>query len=807
MRKVILWGAVLMTAALVTIFASCSGGGGEGCKEGESASLLITPTPSSASIYGDGNQTLRVTISGKDETCTPIKDTSVNLTISDQKNIDDENDDAVGTFVTGDGTSTNTLVITLGQFGGSAQIKSSKAGTARLSAFCPEYNLTATPVALEFTVPPVTGNCAVAIIADPKVIPPDGVSTSNITATLSGDTGGEMPDGTEVAFTTSLGKFMENGASDYTTTTSGSVATATLQSTLVSQDTDVTITATFQCDDGKQHSNDDKVHLGQLNMPSVNLEASAGSVFADNTSSVDLTAEVFLAGGAKADQGVEVDFTTNLGRFQETDGPTYTTYTDANGTAYATFVGGMQQGAARIEAGVYIDNKNAFDDVTVNVKALGNILFVSATPDKLGVKGSGRDESSNLVFSLRDTSDAPFPAGALVTFAASMAPGVTLDPTTDRTDDQGEVRTTLNAGRQSTTVTVTATAQIGAVTLNADSPSIAIVGAKPNARYITFSCERYNVGGFALDNVETECTVALADRYSNKIGFATNVHFRVEAGSVDAQSTTSESGADIGLATTSSRTGNPRPADVPPLMGEPVIGTHNPRDGLVTIIVATTGEEEFTDQNGNGEYDATPSPGEPFIDQGEPFVDENDNGIREPTEQFIDSNSNSIYDGPNGVWDSDTLIWDTAWILWTGGVAAGEPLTDCSKDPGNRYSVICPASFDIPKGGNQRFVWEVKDFNLNPLNSTLNVALKVTGKGTKAASNPNLPFGAYDTLGGADFWGGGGGFTGWADVDGAPLTDTNPADSGTIELNIDWHDTPGAGTSHQLTISSQGIFE
>jgi len=70
-----------------------------------------------------------------------------------------------------------------------------------------------------------------------------------------------------------------------------------------------------------------------------------------------------------------------------------------------------------------------------------------------------------------------------------------------------------------------------------------------------------------------------------------------------------------------------------------------------------------------------------------------------------------------------------------------------------------------------------------------------------------LPFGAYDTLGGADFWGGGGGFTGWADVDGAPLTDTNPADSGTIELNIDWHDTPGAGTSHQLTISSQGIFE
>jgi hypothetical protein len=804
MRKVISCGAIFITAALAMIFAGCSGGGDGGCKEGEGAMLLVTTNPSSGSIYADGNHTVRVTVSGQDETCKSIQNTSVNLTLSDQKNIDGDNDDTVGTFVTGDGTPSDTLTVTMGQFGGSAQVKSSRAGTARLSAFCPEYNLTAAPVALEFTTPPVTGQCAVAINIDPTVIPPDGISTSDISATLVGDTGDPMPDGTGVSFTTTLGKFTESGTGDYSTTTSGSVATATLQSALGSGDTDVTVTATFQCDDGQQHSNDEQIHFGQLNMPSVNLSASSGSVFADNASSVDLTAEVYLPGGTKAGAGVEVDFLTDLSRFQESGGPTYTGYTDADGKAYATFVGGSQQGTATIEAGVYIDNKNAFDDVTVNVRALGNILFVSATPDKLGVKGSGRDESSNLVFSLRDTNDAPFPAGALVTFTASSAPGVTLDPTADRTDDQGEVRTTLNAGRQSTTVTVTATAQIGAVTLNAVSPSIAIVGAKPNARYITFACERYNVGGFAQDFLETKCTVALADRYSNKIGFATNVNFHIEAGSITSPAVTSDTGTNMGQATTSASTlHSALPADVPPNTGEPVIGTHNPRDGLVTVIAVTTGEEEFTDMNSNGEYDA----GEPFVDDGEPFVDLNDNGIRESNEYAIDSNNNSVYDGPNGVWDSDTLIWDTAWILWTGGAVAGEPLTDCSKDPGNRYSVICPPSFDIPKGGSQQFDWEVKDFNLNPLNSTLGVDMKITGKGTKGSSNPNLPFTAYDTLGGSDLWlNCGGGFCGWANVNGAPISDTNPPAAGTVELSINWRDSPTGGSSHSLTISSQGTF-
>jgi hypothetical protein len=777
----------------------CGGGGTNGCEDG--AALLVSTNPSPAVAYSNNSDTIGITVTGQDEDCKKLpQGTTVELRITDQSV------DNVGVFASNDST---TLNVVIGAFGASAEVKSTMPGTAKIVAFCAEYNLSATPVNITFEVEPIKGQCAVELSVDPSVIEPDGISTSTITATLTNDTGGTMPDGTEVKFTTTLGKFVESNNTEHTTTSSGSVATATLQSADLTEDADVTVTATFLCDDGNNTANSEQVRFGQLNNPIVNLRASANSVFADNVSTIDLVAEVYLPGGTKAGEGVEVDFLTDLGRFQESGEMTYIAHTDANGEAMATFIGGMAQGTAIISAGVYIDQKNAYDEVSINIRALGAVAFISATPSKLGVKGSGRDESSTLIFALLDTEDAPFPAGALVTFTHSPAPGVTLDPVSARTDANGLASTTLNAGRQATTVTVTATAQVGSVTLDANSPAIAIVGAKPNDRYMTFACEQFNIGKFSgIVFEEIECTVALADRYTNKIGFATNVIFKVEAGAITAEAITEEEGDDMGLAVTSTRTQDPDPADVTPLPGEPFSGSHNPRDGLVTVIAATTGEEEFTDVNGNGTYDD----GEPFVDIGEPFVDENDNLFREPTEQFIDANSNDAYDGPNGEWDSDTLIWDQTWIVWSGNpVIPADQNAECAKAPGNRFSVLCPASFVIANFAQLDFIWEVKDLNLNPINSTLRVGVSVDGEGDEGPSNPELTYNAADTLGGGmdgsggSYWTNGGGFSGVITV----LGDDGgrPAAAGSVTLELDWTESTSDGAALSAGITSSGVFE
>jgi len=795
----------LALAALVPFFAGCSGDDG-GCKEGEGAELELNINPATGQAPANGTDIIRVTASGQDENCKAFADgTPIEFRITDQEPDNPNHDESGVGFFSND---SDTIVVTATSFGASVEVRGTVVGTAKVSAFCETYNLSALPVDIEFTVPAQTGQCAVELSANPPVISADGASTSVITATLTNDTGGPMPDGTTVSFTTTDGKFTESGNQNHDAQLRDNTATATLQSEESATTIRADVTATFTCDDDDLHSNQVGVTFGESDAPAVYLRASSDEVLADNVSTVALTAEVFLPGGARAGAGEEVTFFTELGRFDESDATTYNAYTDDGGIATATFIGGDQGGVAEVRASIFIDQMAASDSVEITVRQLGFIEFVSAEPDRLGVKGSGKNESSLVTFQVKDTEALPFPEGALVEFTLSNAPGVTLDSPTDRTDSSGIVEAVLNSGDSATTVTVTATAHVGTETLEAVSPPIAIVGAKPNARYMTFACERFNVGGFILDFVQTECTISLADRFSNKIGFATNVVFRTEAGSIDASAMTSEQQNNMGMAKVTIRTGDPRPKDVPPLTGEPFIGSHNPRDGIVAIIVATTGEEEFDDVNGNGKYDD----GEPFAEweKGEPFVDKDDDGIRDPDEPFIDSNDNFQYDGPNGIWDSDTLIWDVTYMLWTSEMALGDPETDCAVP--YRYSVVCPKDWFIAKGGEQQFDWEVKDINLNPLNSTLSVNYQVDGKGSKGVSDPPLSWTAPDTLGGivdpTRYWDDcGGGFCGWFTVQGASINDSNPPESGTVTLSASYNQTPGGGVRKNETITVAGTFE
>lgn len=122
---------------------------------------------------------------------------------------------------------------------------------------------------------------------------------------------------------------------------------------------------------------------------------------------------------------------------------------------------------------------------------------------------------------------------------------------------------------------------------------------------------------------------------------------------------------------------------------------NNPRDNLVTMIAVVSGEEAFTDQNGNGTWD----PGEPFVDLTEPFVDADDDGTWDPNdERFLDTNGNGTWDGKNGKWDARTQIWVQERLLWTGAPAL-EDLTGPGASAGAAPTIAlqCPAG--TPIGG------------------------------------------------------------------------------------------------------------
>ncbi|RME29595.1 MAG: hypothetical protein D6806_01115 [Deltaproteobacteria bacterium] len=845
--------ACLMFAVMLTAFSGCSGSGGSQCQEGEGASLTISTSPPSASIPADGNTKLRVTVVGQDENCERITDANVTLTISDRV---PENQN-VGYFLV-NGEKSDSIELPMTKFGASTDIRASEVGTATLTAFVPAYNLTALPVQMEFTTPPVTGQCGVTVEIQPKFIEADGQSTATVTATLHSDSGGPMPDGTPVTFTTTAGEFVESNDTTHDAQSIDSVATATIRSVQLPEDQTMgaTITVSFVCDDGLEYSNHEDVTFGHQGQPWIDLVSDKNTILADGVDKTLLTATIYLSDGSTAPAGTSVEFfimNDGAGYFEEA-GPgqsSYTATTDDTGAATVNFMS-TEPGTSTISANALVDGVSVRDEVSVNIRALGNLLWISTDPDKLGIEGSGRDESAEVVFQVLDTNDNPI-SGVLVNFEHSLAPGVTLSPTSATSGADGLVKTTLSSGPTPATVTVTAKAQMGAVSKEAPSPPIVIVGAKPSATNMTLACSVLNFGAFLDSNwsilagAQVECTVFLVDRFGNPVGFAHNVLFATEAGSVVGTAVSSEKTEDMGQATTIFTTTSKIPWDVEPIADEPRVfssfgaicspgddspcrdagipqtfankctaantcsHSYNPRDGLVTIIAATSGEEGFVDNNFDNVY--TPGVDEP-INISDPFVDADDNGMFSPPqtgrpgEPYIDANNDGVFTPADARpdWDSDTMIWRSIKLAWTGPVATG--VGDCSTPSENRYSVLCSTqapfdTFAVVNGETVDLHWEVKDFNLNPLNASVQVSAQVEGKGRIVSSNPTLPLRNVNVTQG-DWYNCGGGLCGTITITSTNNGDPNSA--GTVKVNVSWRDAATVGDQHTTTLVISGDF-
>ena len=306
--------------------------------------------------------------------------------------------------------------------------------------------------------------------------------------------------------------------------------------------------------------------------------------------------------------------------------------------------------------------------------------------DSIGTK------SLQLQFRLLDSSHSPVSDGVNVTFSlgtnhvdASLA--VTSAKTANGT---GLVSTTLNAGLINGNATVTATADNG---VSGTTPPIPIQGGPPDLAHMAFACDNLRVAGFERSGLALRCSAIIGDRNA---AFAPNVQvkFRAEAGTVSqAIPTTPDPFSGLGIATMTYQTGTPPPLDVDPnalddgistpncaLPGYPgQTGTCNPRDGWVTLIAYTAGDECYVDVNGNGKYDEGIDRFPPECDQGEPYVDANDNGQYDPpNETFLDFDYNARYTPANGKWDGadEHAIWRSTVIVWTGAPTLTATPTD-----------------------------------------------------------------------------------------------------------------------------------
>ncbi len=475
-----------------------------------------------------------------------------------------------------------------------------------------------------------------------------------------------------------------------------------------------------------------------VSVGTVTVTATPSTVTVNGNSSIEVT--VLDTDGNNIADGTVVTFSLS----DSSLGTIASQATTVSGVAKATFTASSTSGTVTITATA--GGVSGTVTVTIQGADAGSIEFYSASPQVIGLKGSGQTETSTVTFLVKDVNGNAVTDGTAVTFTMKGPNGGEyLDPETTSTVD-GKAVTILHSGTVAGPVTIVASVEVDGTTLSTSSFPLSIGGGVPTARSFTLASDVFNLPGLAYADRQANISVYIADRFGNyNVLEGTSVSFYAEAGAIDRNVNVDSTGTG----TVVFRTQNPMPADVAAEADETSLQTlvngtwgistaNNPRDGWVNILATVMGEESFVDANANGIYD----PGESFEDLGEPFIDLNDNGVRDdgtgsdPLEIYIDANGNGQYDGPNGCWDGpdpastytcagredSKMLYKTLNVMFT-----GEPVN----------FAVTPTSFTILDGGMQSFSVIIADENLN--RPSPGTTISVSADGGKLSAYPPTP--------------------------------------------------------------------
>ena len=228
-----------------------------------------------------------------------------------------------------------------------------------------------------------------------------------------------------------------------------------------------------------------------------------------------------------------------------------------------------------------------------------SVQFVEALPtDKsIVIRGQGginRTETATLRFRVFDLFNRPL-ANKQVDFIAEPENLVTLNKTTDRTDQNGEVITTVNSGNVPTSFRVHAVLPGTTPVISTTSDSIVVTTGLPTQRAFSISTTSGNVDGWSFDSGTTTpaatVNVLLADQFGNPVADGTPIVFQTNIGAIGTSSSggcvTVNGGCSVPFRTQEPRVALPNTPATPCNTG-PNATPDSTRPGVATICASTT---------------------------------------------------------------------------------------------------------------------------------------------------------------------------------------------------------------------------
>ena len=488
---------------------------------------------------------------------------------------------------------------------------------------------------------------------------------ATITVTLNKD--GEPVAGEVITFTASLGHFLPEFGTALTGTNgvativlnSGDISGAGLVTASVNQSQKVSIGFSTQATYSV---------ILSLGSADVSLaEVSSGGTSVISISIIDEQGDLYT-------EAVEFSFTSICSQKVNPTAVLSTPYTTSNGIATSTYLAQGCVGDDTITINTVVAGVNLSATTTVNILPAdaGSIIYVSALPEAIFIKGTGGDESSTIVFRVLDVNGNPVENKDVEFELSTTVGGLTLDPLMATTNAMGEVQTVVNSGTVSTSIKVKATITGTDPVISSLSKQLVLSTGVPDQDSFDLSANILNPEGWNISGSEVSVTARLADAFNNSVPDDTAVSFTTEGGSIDSFCTTLNGSCSVIW-----RSQQPRPEGH-------VLGDFNNIDnvpevfntmgqkygGRATILGTAIGEESFPDSNGNGRFDASEVEafngnnisGLPY-DLKEAFVDHNEDFFYNPgenssleqsggdLEEFTDFDNNGVFAQNDGLYN------------------------------------------------------------------------------------------------------------------------------------------------------------
>jgi len=174
------------------------------------------------------------------------------------------------------------------------------------------------------------------------------------------------------------------------------------------------------------------------------------------------------------------------------------------------------------------------------------IYLVSALPTDISVYGVGGNETSYLIWEVRDSVGLPIDAAHAVTLSFSINGGLNggefMYPVLVTTNAQGRGTTSLSSGIVSGAVQVVATTQAGGRTISSQPARIVIHSGFADQRHFSIAPFQLNFPALGIVGKRDAVSVLVGDIYSNPVATNTAVYFATRAGVIISSTFTTPSG-------------------------------------------------------------------------------------------------------------------------------------------------------------------------------------------------------------------------------------------------------------------------